>query len=137
MNKDEILERYSFTLPPILINKIDKIREQLKINRSMVVREALNHWLEHRNKEIQLNGKGIAIISYTYDHHELRLVEELLSKQHDFYEFIQNTTHIHLSHNNCFEIIVCKGELNQIIKLANSLRQIKGINDIRDNYITE
>ena len=57
----ENLERYSFTLPYGLINKIDEAKEHLEINRSMVVREALTHWLEHRTKVLDIKGMGLGL----------------------------------------------------------------------------
>ena len=130
----ENLQRYSFTIPRELIESVDDFSNKLRINRSMAVREALSHWVDHNTKSIHLDGVGVAVISYIYDHHDSRILSELMERQHTFDEIVQSSTHVHLSHTYCFEITICKGELQKIKDLANGMRSIKGINSFYINY---
>jgi CopG family nickel-responsive transcriptional regulator len=47
--------------------------------------------------------------------------------QHDFQKIIISTQHIHLDHKNCLEIIAVKGKPQEVKKLADTLRSIKGV----------
>lgn len=134
-NKSDNLERYSFTLPNVLIDEIGKIGESLKMNRSMVVREALSNWLIENTKKLNLKGEGIGITSYMYNHHDTRVVSELMSNQHDFEDVISSTTHIHLDHQRCLENVISKGELIKIKELNDNLRNTKGISFFSDLLI--
>jgi len=130
----ENLQRFSFTIPRNLIESVDNLIENTDSNRSMVVREALSHWVDHNLKITNINGKGIATISYVYNHHETRVLSELMETQHSFDNIIQTTSHVHLNHNECFEINICKGDLSKIKTMAEIIRSIKGLQSFYMNF---
>ena len=109
MNHDEDttqLKRYSFTLPESLVESVDEISKGMKMNRSMVVRESLNHWVNHQLTSKQMDGHGVAIFSYIYQHHAHRIVSELMDVQHDYGgDTIITSSHVHLTHADCFETV--------------------------------
>ena len=39
--------------------------------------------------------------------------------------------HVHLDHHDCLEVIVVKGPTNEIIRLADALRSLKGVSHCR------
>ena len=138
MNQDEEnsqLKRYSFTLPESLVESVDEISKGMKMNRSMVVRESLNHWVNHQLTSKQMDGHGVAVFSYIYQHHEHRIVSELMDVQHDYGgETIITSSHVHLTHADCFETVICRGDLRSIKQLANQMRSIKGISSFNVEY---
>ena len=131
------LKRYSFTLPPNIVDAVDSASDLLGMNRSMIVREALTSWLSAQIGSKDLRGTGVGIISYIYDHHDASVVTELMHVQHDHEEVITSTTHIHLSHSSCFEIVICKGELRAIKSLGDLIRSIKGVKYFSSNFAVE
>ncbi|MHA1984985.1 MAG: nickel-responsive transcriptional regulator NikR [Candidatus Hodarchaeales archaeon] len=135
-NKDDQLQRFSFTLQKNLIDDIDRIGKSLSMNRSMVVREALSSWINNRTKvEKEILGKGVALTSYIYDHHDTRVVSDLMHTQHEFEGLISSSTHVHLSHTKCFEIVILKGDLKNVKELNNKLRTVKGISSLTEVFI--
>jgi CopG family nickel-responsive transcriptional regulator len=62
-----------------------------------------------------------------YDHHTGNLTNKLLNLQHDHHSEILSTTHIHVDHHNCLEVLVLKGLAGNIQKLADNIKAIKGI----------
>jgi CopG family nickel-responsive transcriptional regulator len=38
-----------------------------------------------------------------------------------------STTHIHIDHHNCLEVLVLKGKIENIQKLADNIKALKGI----------
>lgn len=125
--KSENLARYSFTLPSFLIDEIEKLGKTLEMNRSQIVREALSNWIQDKTKIVESSGPGIGISSYIYNHHDSRVVSEIMDAQHDKDDIISSTTHVHLDHNNCFEMAILKGDLNTLKILNDKLRSIKGL----------
>ena len=125
--EDSNLQRYSFTLPPNIVDKVNEFAERLKMNRSMVMREALTNWLASQSSISDISGKGVAVVSYIYNHHDTRVLSELLDIQHNFENIIGTSTHLHLSHTKCFEIVICKGEIGEIKQLSDKIRSIKGL----------
>ena len=47
--------------------------------------------------------------------------------QHDFHALILSVMHLHVSHDDCMEVIALRGKTSEIIKLANALLSLKGI----------
>ena len=82
--KSENLERYSFTLPSSLVDGVDKLSQSLKMNRSQIVREAVANWIQENTKKLDMSGTGIGISSYIYNHHDSRVVSDIMNIQHEF-----------------------------------------------------
>lgn len=134
--KSDQLQRFSFTLQTSLIEDIDRLGKSLNMNKSMIVREALSNWINDRTKtEKNSLGEGVALISYIFDHHDSRVVSELMHTQHQYEGLISSSTHVHLSHIKCFEIAILKGNLENIKALNNKMRGIKGISSLHEVII--
>ena len=59
--------------------------------------------------------------------HARNLPTDMGEIQHDFHENILSVMHLHVSHNDCMEIIAFKGVVAEIVKLSNALLSLKGI----------
>ncbi|MOA41278.1 putative nickel-responsive regulator [compost metagenome] len=62
-----------------------------------------------------------------YNHHQNGLVNEMMSIQHDYHDNILATTHLHINHHNCLEIIVVKGIAQELMTLSDKLIALKGV----------
>ena len=105
------------------------------MNRSQIVREALSKWIQENTKKVETKGTGVGISSYMYNHHDSRVVSDIMNVQHGYDDIISSTTHIHLDHNNCFEMAILKGDIESLKTLNNSLRSIKGLSFFSDLLI--
>ena len=135
LEKSENLARYSFTLPKSLIEDVEKFGQSLDMNRSQIVREAISQWILDNTKKLDSTGPGIGISSYIYNHHDSRVVADIMNIQHNYDDIISSTTHIHLDHNNCFEMAILKGDIPKLKSLNDSLRSIKGLSFFSDLLI--
>jgi len=120
------LVRFGISLEKDLLDSFDHlIKGKSYANRSEAFRDLIRQELVkkqwHQNKEIA------GAITLIYDHHKRELVNRLTDIQHDFQKLIISTQHIHLDHNNCFEIIAVKGNPKETQKLADILRSVKGV----------
>ena len=122
--------RISISIDPELLNEFDKATHQIGYNRSTAVQLAMRDFLtEHKWKDLE--GKLTGVITMVYDHHTGSVIEDLTHLQHDYTDIINSSTHIHMDHNNCLEILAVKGEATEIKKLAESLGVIRGVQQIR------
>ena len=64
---------------------------------------------------------------YLYDHHKRELTDRLMEIQHNYYERIITTQHIHIDHAKCLEVILVKGRANEIKELAEKIQAQKGV----------
>ncbi len=120
------LVRFGVSLDNELLKKFDLyIKEKNYSNRSEAFRDLIRQELIKKEWE---TGKDVAgAITLVYDHHQRELLNKITDLQHDFQGVIISTQHVHLDHDNCLEIVAVRGKPQEVRKLAEMLKAIKGI----------
>lgn len=122
-----MLERFSASVPADLLARFDRFCSRRDYgNRSEALRDLIRKALVTDEWEA---GKEdvMGVISLVYDHHQPNLLERMTDLQHDAETLIISTTHIHMDHHNCLEIIVARGKAAKVRALANSLASLRGV----------
>jgi len=128
------VSRISVSIDPELLEEFDETIHRIGYNRSTAVQLAMRDFLtEHKWKDIE--GVLAGVITLMYDHHTGGVMEELTHLQHDYIDIINSSTHIHLDHDNCLEILAVKGDASKIKKLAEVLGITRGIQQIRTSLM--
>ncbi|MCK5284850.1 MAG: nickel-responsive transcriptional regulator NikR [Alphaproteobacteria bacterium] len=123
-----MLKRFSISLEEDLLEKFDYyIQDHQYNNRSEAIRDMIRKALV--KKEWQANKQVMGVISLIFDHHHPKLQEKVTKAQHDFPHHIISSTHVHMDHNNCMEVIIARGKSREIQELANKLIALRGIRD--------
>ena len=95
-------------------------------NRSEAIRDLIrNALLKEKFKKIDNCSSGI--LSIVYDHHKYDLANKVLNIQHEDFEIIITSVHVHLDHENCLEVLILKGTTERMNHLANKLISLRGI----------
>jgi len=120
------LVRFGVSLEKALLERFDDlIGEKQYTNRSEALRDLIRRELVQRAWQ---GGRDVAgAITLIYDHHKRDILSKVTDTQHAFQETIISTQHIHLDHNNCLEIVAARGKAEDVQKLADALRSIKGV----------
>ena len=120
------LVRFGVSLEKSLLDRFDVlIRERQYTNRSEALRDLIRRELVQREWQ---GGSDVAgAITLIYDHHKRDVRSKVTDTQHAFQEAIISTQHIHLDHHNCLEIVAARGKAEEVRKLADALRSIKGV----------
>lgn len=119
--------RFGVSIEPGLIKNFDKkIKQEGYENRSEAIRDLIRKDLI-KKKSADPNSESIGTLTMLYDHHIGNLTNKLLDLQHDHTKEILSTTHIHVDHDNCLEVLVLKGKTKKIQKLADNIKSLKGI----------
>jgi CopG family transcriptional regulator, nickel-responsive regulator len=120
------LVRFGVSLEKSLLDRFDDlIREEQYTNRSEALRDMIRRELVQREWR---EGKDVAgAITLIYDHHKRDVMSKVTDIQHAFQAVIISTQHIHLDHHNCLEIVAARGNAEEVQKLADALRSIKGV----------
>jgi len=122
--------RISISIDPELLEEFDEVIKRIGYNRSTAVQLAMRDFLtEHKWKGLE--GVLAGVITMRYDHHAGNIIEELTHLQHEHTDIINSSTHIHLDHHNCLEILAVRGEASKIKELAENLGATRGIQQIR------
>ena len=103
--------RFSVAMPEDLLVRFDQLvaRRGLAKNRSEVVRDLVRDALVE--EDCALPGtEVVGTLTIVFDHHASDLQEKLHSIQHDYFEFIVSSVHVHLDQHMCLEVIILRGE---------------------------
>ena len=119
--------RFGTSIEPDLLKEFDNlIKKKGYSNRSEAIRDIIRENLildECSNP----NTTSIGTLTMIYNHHIGNITDKLLKIQHEQNNDILVTTHIHIDHNNCLEILVLRGKTGKILKLAEKIKALKGI----------
>ena len=118
------ITRFGVSIEPQLLSKFDKMIKKVGYpNRSEAIRDLIRkNLIKENNKDP--DAKTIGTLTMIYDHHTGSLTNRLLNLQHDHHNEILSTTHIHVDHHNCLEVLVLKGKIGSIQKLADNIRAL-------------
>jgi CopG family nickel-responsive transcriptional regulator len=77
--------------------------------------------------DVAHNRVIVGTLTLVYDHHQPKLSERLIQAQHDYQGKVLATTHVHLDHRNCLEVIIVKGRGSEVQQLADQLLSLRGV----------
>lgn len=121
------LIRFGVSISEDLLEQFDKLIVQKGCsNRSEAIRDLIRNQLvelEWENNEEEVAGT----VTLIYDHHVRGLSDLLLELQHNYYQLILSTMHLHLDHHNCLEVLAVKGTADKVRQLADHLISVKGV----------
>lgn len=121
------LERFGVSMPADLLDEFDRaIAEAGYANRSEAVRDLARKYLTERRWALE-EGEVVGTITLIYDHHVPDLGARLTQMQHDAAANVICTTHVHLDHHNCAEVIVVRGEAGEVRRLADRIIATRGV----------
>jgi CopG family nickel-responsive transcriptional regulator len=124
------VSRFSVSVDPELLEEFDDTIEGLGYNRSTAVQVAMRGFLSD-HKWAEGEGEVAGAITLVYDHHVSGLVEELNHLQHEHLGIVSSSTHVHMDHDNCLEILAVEGPASHIKSLAGSLAVIRGVKQLK------
>ena len=121
--------RFGVSLEKELFDHFDRrLKAKGYTNRSEAIRDLIREDLVEVEWQV---GKEVAgAITLVYDHHKRDLLNRLMDVQHDHNTNIISTSHIHLDHHNCLEVIVTRGAPADVKNLFETLKALKGIKHV-------
>jgi len=120
------LKRFGVSLNKNLLEKFDlHIKNKQYNNRSSAISDLIRNELIRQEWKSDKEITGAILI--VFDHHTTGLSNKLTDIQHDYHDLIISSQHIHLDHDNCFEIIIVRGKSEQLHELSNKLQAEKGV----------
>ncbi len=121
------LTRFGISMDEILLNHFDKlILKKGYNNRSEAIRDLVREKIVEESIEYTEQEVFGALV-FIYDHHKRELEKKLSNFQHDYYKNIISTTHVHISHDECLEVIILRGKANLLKNIADQLLSFKGV----------
>ena len=120
--------RFGVSIDQDLLENYDRlINERGYATRSEALRDLIRETLIQQKIELQSETEALGSLTIVYDHHASNLLKEMAQIQHNYHELILSVMHLHVSHNDCLELIALRGVVAEIVELANGLLSLKGI----------
>lgn len=123
--------RIAISLEPDVIEKLEsRMNAGIYHNRSKAISDILR---DAFLKEETVSGNGVRVgtISIVYNHHTRGVLDRITDIQHRFGASVISTMHVHLSHDDCLEVITTKGKANIIQKIAESISSVRGVKNCK------
>ncbi|MGR0482434.1 MAG: nickel-responsive transcriptional regulator NikR [Candidatus Electronema sp. V4] len=121
-----MLKRFSVSLEEELLAQFDDyITRHGYSNRSEAVRDLIRAKLV--GEDWEQDNEVVGVVTLVYDHHQAKLQERITEVQHDYYQFITSSTHVHMDHHNCLEVTIVKGHASKVRELAERMIALRGV----------
>lgn len=121
------LVRFSVSLESDLLSEFDRYcSEGHFATRSEAIRQLLRERLTGHSWAADAQDAA-ATLTLVYDHHRTNLAEKMLELQHRHTDMVVATTHVHLDHDHCLEVIILRGRAGALQQMAYELRGLKGV----------
>jgi CopG family nickel-responsive transcriptional regulator len=129
---EQELMRIGVSLPEKLLTRFDEIISQRGYSsRSEGIRDAIRNYIVHYEWMSDVQGERLGVITMVYAHHQRGLVDNLTEIQHDFGEIIESSLHVHLDHDNCLEVVILRGDGQQVRRAAEKMMSLKGVKHVK------
>jgi len=105
---DKLIDKRGYT------NRSEAIRDFV---REIIVQEGIH----------DPNSDAFGVLSFVYDHHVRDLEAKLTDFQHEHFRSIVSTSHVHIDHDNCLEVIILKDKAGRIGEVSDKILSYKGV----------
>jgi CopG family nickel-responsive transcriptional regulator len=122
-----VLSRIGIALDSELLKRFDRsIGQRGYTNRSEAFRDLIRDRLVTEQTAAP-NATVVGTVTLIYDHHASGVSEKLTELQHAHHELVVSTSHAHLDHESCLEVLIVHGKSVQVEQFADRLIGLKGV----------
>jgi CopG family transcriptional regulator, nickel-responsive regulator len=123
----ETVKRYSIAVPRSLMDSFDSwLAAAGRPSRSEAIRDLMRAALVRDRWEAG-DEEVMGSVTVVYDHHQRELGRRLTALQHEAHDQVICTTHVHLDHHHCLEVIVLRGRASQVRTMADAILGTRGV----------
>jgi len=123
------ISRFGVSVEDELLQSFDRlINGQGYENRSEALRDLMRDALvKSRIETSPEDSEALGSLTLVYDHHASELNDKMNELQHDHHDLVVSVLHVHVSHDDCMEVIVLRGKVREIRELSDGLLSLKGV----------
>ncbi len=122
-----ILSRIGVALDSDLLKQFDQwMGRRGYDNRSEAFRDLIRDRLVGERTSSP-NAVVVGTVTLIYDHHANGAGEKLTMLQHEHHDLVVSTSHAHLDHDSCLEVLIVHGKSAAVEEFASSLIALKGV----------
>jgi len=121
------LSRIGIALDSDLLDRFDRsIEKSGYTNRSEAFRDLIRDRLV-RERTAAPDAIVVGTVTLIFNHHASGITEKLTEVQHDHHDLVVSTSHAHLDHDSCLEVLIVHGKAARVERFADLLIGLKGV----------
>jgi CopG family transcriptional regulator, nickel-responsive regulator len=121
------MQRITVTIDDDLLDTLDQLCERHGYtSRSEAIRDLVRHAQTHEHTE-HGHQSCVATLCYVYEHKIRELAKRLTNEQHDHGDLSVATLHVHLNHDDCLEVAVLRGAVDDVRAFADMVTTQRGV----------
>ena len=121
------LSRIGIAIDSELLKRFDQsIGKSGYTNRSEAFRDLIRDRLV-RERTAAPNAIVVGTVTLIYNHHAHGITEKLTEAQHANHDLVVSTSHAHLDHDSCLEVLIVRGKAARVESFADLLIGLKGV----------
>jgi len=129
------VQRVGISVEELLLRRFDKLIARAGYaNRSEAIRDLIREKLT-AEQLANPKTKAVAAVFVVYDHHQHGLGQKLTALQHSHLLKTISSMHVHIGHHDCLEVILLRGKVREITKLADNIVSLRGVKSGTVNLI--
>jgi CopG family nickel-responsive transcriptional regulator len=122
-----VLSRIGVALDSDLLGQFDRwMGRRGYTNRSEAFRDLIRDRLVGE-RTASPNAVVVGTVTLIYDHDAHGVGEKLTQLQHEHHELVVSTSHAHLDHDSCLEVLIVHGKSSAVEQFASKLIALKGV----------
>ena len=121
------LSRIGIALDSDLLKRFDRsIEKSGYTNRSEAFRDLIRDRLV-REQTAAPDATVVGTVTLIYNRHASGITEKLTEVQHEHHNLVVSTSHAHLDHDSCLEVLIVHGKAARVEHFADLLIGLKGV----------
>jgi CopG family nickel-responsive transcriptional regulator len=121
------LSRIGIALDSDLLKRFDRsIEKSGYTNRSEAFRDLIRDRLV-RERTAAPDATVVGTVTLIFNHHAHGITEKLTELQHEDHDLVVSTSHAHLDHDSCLEVLIVHGSAASVERFADILIGLKGV----------
>jgi CopG family nickel-responsive transcriptional regulator len=122
-----VLSRIGIALDSDLLKRFDhSISRRGYTNRSEAFRDLIRDRLVSEQTAAP-DATVVGTVTLIYDHQASGITEKLTEVQHENHDLVVSTSHAHLDHESCLEVLIVHGKSARVAQFADRLIGLKGV----------
>ncbi len=119
------LVRFGIAVEQSLLTQFDAIVKLRGVTRSEIIRDLIRSAVART--QVREGVPALAALTLVYNHHIRDLTERLTKVQHALGERVNCALHVHLDADRCMEVIVLRGQSDELQQIAERLLATRGV----------
>jgi CopG family nickel-responsive transcriptional regulator len=119
------LVRFGVAIEGSLLGQLDALAGERGCTRSELLRDLARSAVGRA--KVPKGVEAVGALTLVYDHHVRDLSRRLTDLQHELGDGVRSALHVHLSHDLCLEVVVMRGQSDQLQSIADRILAMRGV----------